>query len=46
MTNRGFMPNHATFENLLPRIPKLGKDSRLRTIIQKVTSVESKEILT
>ncbi|KAJ0799148.1 putative tetratricopeptide-like helical domain superfamily [Helianthus annuus] len=38
MINRGFMPDDATFENLLPRIPNVGKDSRLRTIILKLTS--------
>ncbi|KAJ0909556.1 putative tetratricopeptide-like helical domain superfamily [Helianthus annuus] len=43
MINRGFMPDHATFENLLVRIPNVGKDSRLRTIVLKLTSVERKD---
>ncbi|KAI3808961.1 hypothetical protein L1987_24924 [Smallanthus sonchifolius] len=43
MIDRGFMPDHATFENLLPRIPNVGKDSRLQTIILKLTSVERKD---
>ncbi|MFS8012705.1 putative tetratricopeptide-like helical domain superfamily [Helianthus anomalus] len=38
MINRGFMPDHATFENLLPWIPNVGKGSRLRTVILKLTS--------
>ncbi|PWA47648.1 pentatricopeptide repeat protein [Artemisia annua] len=40
MINQGFMPNRATFEMLLPLIPNVGQDSRLRTIIQKLTNVE------
>ncbi|KAF5767479.1 putative tetratricopeptide-like helical domain superfamily [Helianthus annuus] len=43
MINRGFMPDSTTFTMVLHLIPNVGKESRMRTIIQKQTTVERKD---
>ncbi|PWA38212.1 tetratricopeptide-like helical domain-containing protein [Artemisia annua] len=37
MIDRGFLPDASTIAMLLPLIPSGGQDSRIRTIIQKIT---------
>ncbi|KAI3704979.1 hypothetical protein L1987_75209 [Smallanthus sonchifolius] len=38
MINRGFLPDSTTFSMALRLIPNLGQDSRMRTIVQKLTA--------
>ncbi|GKB43431.1 putative tetratricopeptide-like helical domain-containing protein [Tanacetum coccineum] len=44
MINRDFVLDYSIFSMLLPLMPNVGQDSRLRSIIQKLKDVEKKHV--